>query len=43
MERHRALLRPKFDAMTTTFSEILGGSAGRVLDRAARGLFHQPL
>ena len=23
MERHRALLRPKFDAMTTTFTEIL--------------------
>src|SRR5476651_1148366 len=23
MERHRALLRPKFDAMTTTFSDIL--------------------
>ncbi|MDB5835438.1 MAG: aminotransferase, partial [Caballeronia sp.] len=28
MERHRALLRPKFDAMTTTFAEILADLPG---------------
>jgi len=28
MERHRALLRPKFDAMTTAFSEILADLPG---------------
>src|SRR5471030_2182211 len=28
MDRHRALLRPKFDAMTTTFSEFLSDLPG---------------
>lgn len=28
MERHRALLQPKFDAMITTFGEILADLPG---------------